>query len=455
MKKDNYLFLKLRSIRLTPRLLVSLLLLILLGTALAQANGPNQVALVVVHGDGEMITECVEFSQSEITGLDVLQRADIDLNVQAASGLGATVCRIDNEGCTYPQDSCFCECEGGPTCIFWSYWHLKGDEWGFSNLGASNRKVSHGAVEGWVWGEGMVGSSGTEPPAVEFNEICMTPPTATPSPTATHTPLPTATPTATPTPQPTATPEPTDTPEPEPTPVIHSFSADRLSINAGESVTLRWDLSDAEAAYLRYDGNEVGVISPGSQSVAPTTTTVYQLIAENDGGEAIKEITITVNAAPPTATPMPTSTTAPAQAQPVAQTAPTHTPLPTATPSPTPATQAEPVAAAVTAPSPTATSTPLPPPPVSPETSPPPATPPATATTSEVIALVPTAAPVETLPPLERRFTTEVETEESFGSRLSALLLYGGVAGVILLFLVGPVLLLGAGGVAWWLRKER
>jgi len=73
-------------------------------------------------------------------------------------------------------------------------------------------------------------------------------------------------------------------------PVIHYFEADRTTIRAGESVTLRWDLSWAEAAYL----NGQGVVAPGSMVVKPQTTTVYQLIAKNSVGKVSREVTVTV-----------------------------------------------------------------------------------------------------------------------------------------------------------------
>lgn len=437
------------STRLWLIILSLMSLLIVIGATLVQADGPHQVGLVIVHGDGDVVTQCIEFSEEELTGLELLGRSDLDYNVDASGMMGGAVCRIDNEGCTYPQDDCFCQCESNTSCIFWSYWTKKqADDWQFSGLGAANYKVKHGEIQGWVWGKGTIGSSAQKPPDVEFDDVCLPPPTNTPSPTPTATPQPTATSTATATPEPTDTPGPTDTPEPEPTPVIHNFSADRQSINAGESVTLRWELSDAEAAYLRYDGNDVGVISPGSQSVAPMTTTVYQLVAENDGGEAIKEITITVNAAPPTATP----TNAPVQAQAAAQIAPTATPPLTATPPPTatPADGVEPVAAVVTPLPPTAT--PLPPSatPLSPETTRPPATPTAG---PDAIAVAATPVAVETLPPLNRRFTADEETTSSEAGGWRALLLYAGVGGAILLFLVGPIILFAVGGIAWWLRQ--
>jgi hypothetical protein len=86
-------------------------------------------------------------------------------------------------------------------------------------------------------------------------------------------------------------------------PTIFSFTADRYSIAAGEQVKLSWDLANAEAAYLRYGNVEEGVVAPGSKTVAPTSDTVYKLVARNSAGETVAELTIKVGGA--TATPAP------------------------------------------------------------------------------------------------------------------------------------------------------
>ncbi len=121
------------------------------------------------------------------------------------------------------------------------------------------------------------------------------PPTATPvPPTATNTP-----PTVTPVP-PTNTPvPPTVTPLPS-LPVIHSFTANRYEIDAGQDVTLQWSLDGAEWAQLRYtdeNGNpvEAGVVSPGSITLSPSTSTSYTLIAHNAAGDTTAQVDIQVN----------------------------------------------------------------------------------------------------------------------------------------------------------------
>ena len=43
-------------------------------------------------------------------------------------------------------------------------------------------------------------------------------------------------------------------------PVIFYFEADQYAISRGESVTLRWDLANAESANLRYDDRDEAIV---------------------------------------------------------------------------------------------------------------------------------------------------------------------------------------------------
>jgi hypothetical protein len=104
-----------------------------------------------------------------------------------------------------------------------------------------------------------------------------------------------------------AAPAPTATPTEAPSPLkptIHSFTADRYSIAPGEQVTLRWDLSNAEAAFLRYGNVEEGVVAPGSKIVSPASDTIYTLVARNQAGETVAEVTIKVGGSTPTPVPV-------------------------------------------------------------------------------------------------------------------------------------------------------
>jgi hypothetical protein len=137
----------------------------------ADTIGPNRAGLVVVHGDGQVTRRCVEFSEDTITGLDLIRRAGLDLNLDESDPIGIAVCRLDSEGCTFPNEICFCQCQGS-SCVYWSYWHLTaGTGWQYSNAGPAMRVLSNGDCDGWIWGESnSPGASAALP--VRFDKIC-------------------------------------------------------------------------------------------------------------------------------------------------------------------------------------------------------------------------------------------------------------------------------------------
>jgi len=299
------------------RIIICLALLALVGASLpvVRAQTPNRAGLIVRFGDGSVTTRCIEFSESEINGYDLLTRSGLDIVEAFDPGQGAAICSIEGEGC--PASSCL-------TCDvpnYWSYWHLVDGAWVYSQIGASNRTVHAGDVDGWRWG------SGDPPPVVPFDQICTPPPTttatATPQPTDTP-PPPTATATATPqptnTPIPqtaTATPQPTDTPAP-----VVWFRLDENPIAAGTCTTVRWDTANVQEIYL----DEERVAPNSSREVCPAASQEYQLRVVSAEGEKTHTLVLGVTGAAPTATAMPQST-APATA-----TATTVPPSPTSPP---------------------------------------------------------------------------------------------------------------------------
>lgn len=137
---------------------------------LAYAQDENRAGLVVVFGDGRVEQQCVAFAEESISGYDLLQRSGLPLSIEAGA-IGPTVCSIGKDGCSYPQESCFCRCQGSP-CIYWSYWRLLEDgAWRYQSLGAGNTQVRDGEVEGWRWAEGTTRDA-EEPPAVTFAGVC-------------------------------------------------------------------------------------------------------------------------------------------------------------------------------------------------------------------------------------------------------------------------------------------
>ena len=129
--------------------------------------------------------------------------------------------------------------------------------------------------------------------------------------------LPAPLPTSTMTPPPPPPPPPSGTPVPTPLPgkpVIYHFTADRYAITAGESVTLYWDLANAQEAHLYYDTVVEGVVAPGNKTVTPAVTTAYKLVAHNAAGDTTAFVTITVNPPGPPAVVMNFVTAAPSAA---------------------------------------------------------------------------------------------------------------------------------------------
>lgn len=161
-------------ISLRSRLFLCLLLWFVAGLVLAPAvhgqGNPNRAGLLIQHGDGTISTTCVSFEEPSITGLELLRRAGLSVSADSSSGLGTIICGLDGEGCNYPEENCFCQCQGA-NCVYWQYWYLAEGEWQYSQIGALGRQVTDGSVNGWVWGEGDPGG-GQQPPATSFSEIC-------------------------------------------------------------------------------------------------------------------------------------------------------------------------------------------------------------------------------------------------------------------------------------------
>jgi len=198
------------------------------GGILAQHG--NQAALVIRHSDQDVQTVCVDFSEPEISGLELLQRSGIDLELDV-QGLGAAVCSIEQTGC--PANDCWCRCKGGGDCIYWSYWLKTSGQWQYSQGGASIYSVSDGDVQGWSWGPGAV-SQAYSPPDLSFEDVCqesiVEDATATPSATALiFVPLDTPT-TETYQSQPTVTSTSTPLPTPLPTSTISPPATNSLQV---------------------------------------------------------------------------------------------------------------------------------------------------------------------------------------------------------------------------------
>jgi hypothetical protein len=63
-----------------------------------------------------------------------------------------------------------------------------------------------------------------------------------------------------------------------------SFWADRAVVNPGECTTLRWDVANVRAVYLRTPNGSYGVVGRGERGVCPRTTFTYSLDVVDLGG---------------------------------------------------------------------------------------------------------------------------------------------------------------------------
>ena len=153
---------------------VLFLLLLKTGVASAQQPDPQQAGLIVMGEGGSVTTYCVTFTEPELTGLSLLERAGAALTVRSGGG-GTAICGIDGLGC--PATDCFCRCKTAP-CQYWSYFHREADgAWRYSARGADSWSIVPGAVDAWVWGDGTV-----SPPNLSVAEICAPVATTTPTP---------------------------------------------------------------------------------------------------------------------------------------------------------------------------------------------------------------------------------------------------------------------------------
>lgn len=96
---------------------------------------------------------------------------------------------------------------------------------------------------------------------------------------------------------------PVEQPPEEGAPVINIFSANPATISAGQSVTLTWDVTNAEIIRLEPDPGQGDLSSLTSVTVNPTTTTTYTLEAVSlNGLDDTASVTVVVEGSsqPPT-----------------------------------------------------------------------------------------------------------------------------------------------------------
>jgi hypothetical protein len=132
----------------------------------ASARGFGKAGVVVVHGDGTVKTECVRLNRQAISGFKLLSRSGLEYRT-APFDFGEAVCWLDGEGVDTTNSS---DCFSDPQMRFWGYWTQdKGEQApAESEVGASERVVTRGAVDYWVWD-----SFPQDPPApLTLKQIC-------------------------------------------------------------------------------------------------------------------------------------------------------------------------------------------------------------------------------------------------------------------------------------------
>ena len=101
-----------------------------------------------------------------------------------------------------------------------------------------------------------------------------------------------------------AAPAPPPPPPPPPSPTA-SIAVNPTSIQAGQSASLTWQTTNATDVSI--DG--IGAVQPnGSQSVSPTDSITYHLVAKGAGGSQEATARLTVTQAPPPPPPAPSVT---------------------------------------------------------------------------------------------------------------------------------------------------
>jgi hypothetical protein len=144
-------------------------------TDLVKPIQTNQAGLAVFYGDDQLSVECISFTGSNISGLDLLERSGLDIQTATNPNQGTAVCKIGAVGS--PSEDCF-----GSMPNYWSYWTMGPTGWEYSAIGVEQSKVMNGSLYAWSWGEG-------NPPAkLTFQNICEGVPYELPTSTPTDTP---------------------------------------------------------------------------------------------------------------------------------------------------------------------------------------------------------------------------------------------------------------------------
>jgi hypothetical protein len=124
----------------------------------AFASGAHHVAVVVEHGGGAVLTDCVAFDAAQLTGEQVMEQSGIEYATSGFGGLGKAVCQVDKEPASYPP-SCWTA-----TSSYWAmYISRSGGPWAVSSQGVSSEQFGDGDALGWHYVPQSGGGGGPPP----------------------------------------------------------------------------------------------------------------------------------------------------------------------------------------------------------------------------------------------------------------------------------------------------
>jgi hypothetical protein len=109
------------------------------------------------------------------TGRDLLDGSGLPIVLDERNAMGALVCSIDGQGCSYPSEACFCRCERIGDCTYWAYFvRLAPGDWVYSSRGVSAQPVGAGELHAWIWLDAsLTGTAALDLlPDVAFEDIC-------------------------------------------------------------------------------------------------------------------------------------------------------------------------------------------------------------------------------------------------------------------------------------------
>ncbi len=158
-----------RSWRKLGAWLFLLALIALSGNVAAQSDA-IRVGVLVQGADGLPQVFCVSLPAGA-NGAEALRATGLEV-VSEGGALGTAICAIEGQGCSPPEESCFCQCEGGASCAYWAYFHLgAGGRWQYSAVGAGSYTLHDGDVEGWLWLD-KTRTDAPPLPKVSFADVC-------------------------------------------------------------------------------------------------------------------------------------------------------------------------------------------------------------------------------------------------------------------------------------------